>query len=376
VRDAGEQALHLQARIAAGRLPALDPRAPRRLVVGPLNTAGQADRWARAARTLPGTDARSVMVQRRGETTGPVLGYPADWRLSRRVQLRGMDTYAQRVLAATHVLAESGWAVLDDVYDRSIVQDLPALTGAGVRVGVVVHGSELRDLHRHAQTEQHSPFRGAWDERWHRLQATVERTRAVLAQVPGPVFVTTPDMLDHCPGAHLLPVVVDVDAFRTREPVLERARPVVLHAPTNPRLKGSPAIEAVLGDLAARGLIDYRRSDRVRHRDMPALLAQADVVVDQVVLGNPGVLAAEAWAAGRLVVAHLPESVRDRAPGIPVVEADPDTLGATMRGILADRSGYRDLARQGPVWARRHHDGRRAAAVLDEVLLSSGVGAG
>jgi hypothetical protein len=89
------------------------------------------------------------------------------------------------------------------------------------------------------------------------------------------------------------------------------------------------------------------------------------VVVDQVVLGNPGVLAAQAMAAGRVVVAHLPQLVRERFPlPVPVVEATPADLEAVLRNVCADRARYSEQAASGIEFARTLHDGRRSAAVM------------
>lgn len=357
------------------------PDEPTRLLIGPLNTAGQAHRWATAANLLPGVGAKSLNVERR--SAGVTYGYETDWFLSQAAQLRGLRPYQEAVLGLTHVLVESGRAILDQPLDRTTVDDLPRLREHDVRVAVVLHGSEVRDLHRHAETYPHSPFRGTWDERWHRMQATVERTRAVVEQFDGPVFVTTQDMLDFVPGATLLPIVVDVDRFSVGSDaaavgVLERERPVVLHAPTNPRLKGTEAVERVLHRLEGEGLVTYRRLEGVPHHQMPAFLRQSDLVVDQVVLGNAGTLTAEATAAGRLVLGHLAPAVRERMTTSdpdgqppPVVEADPDTLEEVLREVLGDRSTYQELAARGPAWSRRNHDGTRSMSVLADWLLPS-----
>ena len=378
VRGLGDRVLQLRAEREVRAQPGFGEGADRRLLIGPLNTAGQGERWARAAETLPSTSARAMSLERR--VAGAVgFGYPSDWHLTRPVQLRGMRPHQGRVLGtggmpgATHVLAESAWAVLDDPYERRITEDLPALREAAVEVAVLVHGSEMRDLHRHAEAHEHSPFRGPWDERWERMQAIVERTRAVLAEADVPVFVPTPDMLEHVPGATLLPITADVERFLpgADRPALERERPVVLHAPSNPRLKGTEAVERILTALQEEGVVEYRRLSGVPHAQMARFVADADVVVDQIVLGNVATLAAESMAAGRLVVGHVSPQVRAGQPGLPVVEADPGTLEEVCRDIAARPGHYRQTAARGPAWAREHHDGRAAARVLDGWLSAS-----
>lgn len=372
---------HLPVRLRADReLRSLAPMpaAGRRLYLGPLNTAGQAWQWARAAeRHLADTAAQNLWVQRSlGQSE---FGYPADHEISVRAQRgRVEDLHGERVLhEATHVVLESGRPVLEDFIEGSMEADVPRLEAAGIRTAVLWHGSEIRDLRAHAERYPHSPFHETWDDYFHLLQRTVDANRALLEGFDGPVLVSTPDLLEAVPGATWLPLVVDVDRFATRAPVLQRPRPVVLHAPSNPRLKGTAVVEEVLIRLAGEGLVDYRRLTGVPHAQMASFVAGADVVVDQIVLGNPGVLVAESWAAGCLVVAHLsPEVRRTMQEGdpdhceVPAVEADPSTFEDVMREIAAHPKRFRETAEDGVGWARRNHDGQRSAQVLDEVLLS------
>lgn len=369
------------------------PGADRRLYVGPWNTAGQGWAWARAAeRHLPGTAAQNLWAQR--SLTQPHFHFPADHELSPLAQRgRVREIHGARVLReSTHVLMESGRAVLADFHAASMLEDVPALEAAGVSHAVLYHGSEIRDLREHAERHPHSPYRVPerdWDDYFRTLQSIVDKNRADLrryAGTGGRVLVSTPDLLDVVPGATWLPLVVDVDRFAGAAAggvvPLEREVPVVLHAPSNPRLKGTAAVEQVLEGMQRDGLVEYRRLSGVPHAQMPAFVADADVVVDQVVLGNPGVLMTEALAAGRVVVAHLGDEVRGRwgatdedlpvldrvEADLPVVEADPDTLREVLEGVVGDRAAYQALASRGHDWARRHHDGRRAAAVLGDWL--------
>lgn len=353
------------------------PAAERRLYLGPWNTAGAARGWAQAAQEhLPSTAAQNLWAQR--TSTQGHYAYDADHKLSIVAQ-RGhvRRIHGERVLReSTHVIFESGRPVLANFHAGSMLNDVPALSAAGIRYAVLYHGSDMRDLREHAERYPHSPFRREWDDYFTTLQSIVEKNRAELADFDGTVFVPTPDLLDVLPDATWLPLVIDVDRFTTDAPALERAVPVVLHAPSNPRLKGTAVVEEVLSRMGEEGLVEYRRLTDVPHARMPAFVADADIVVDQVVLGNPGVLMAESWAAGRLVVSHLPESVRSRMAqadpdreATPVVEADAGTLEEVLREIVADASSFQETAARGPAWARRHHDGRRSARILADTLL-------
>ena len=168
-------------------------------------------------------------------------------------------------------------------------------------------------------------------------------------------------------------MVVDVARFRglaaAAPPLLSRPRPLVVHAPSNPMLKGTRIVERVLGPMAERGLIELRMVTGVPPQAAAELIAHADVVVDQLLLGLYGVLACEAMAAGRVVLGHLGDSLRDRVPvPVPVTEVDPVTLAGRIEAVLDDREAARAAAAAGPDFVSALHDGRRSAAVLAPFL--------
>ncbi|MGC5628502.1 glycosyltransferase [Georgenia sp. Z1344] len=369
-REAVERRLFARELRAAGELvPYLPDDRTAGLLVGPTNTAGQGYLWARAVEEhLGGVAARSVTLERPGGVDR--FSYPTDVALP--LALRpGRAAWRDGVLARfSHALFETGYSpttMTTAVADRDEIERYRA---AGVTPGVVFHGSEIRDPDRHAELYPTSPYRDAVrvDD------AARERIRAAqrLLEVEGlPAFVTTPDQLDLAPGATLLPIVVDVEGFAAPHtvPALGHERPIVLHAPSNPALKGTAVIEPVLEALDAEGRITYRRLEDVPHERMTEFVAGADVVVDQILLGAVGVLAAEAMAAGRLVVGHVHERVRARLDGdLPVVDATPETFAHVMDEILTDRDRFAEIAVRGPDWARTHHDGRASAAALAPFL--------
>ena len=376
VRRAALLPYRRRADAALRALPEMPP-AEHRILIGPWNTAGQGWLWARAVERAQGVGVAVQSLQATRFTTD--RAFPVDVRIDALAQRgRVRQLHGERVLQqATHILFESGSPVLGNFQAGSMHDDLSAVEDAGMGYAVVYHGSDIRDLRQHAEIFPHSPFRGPWDDYFTLLQSQVDRRRAELApfEATVPVLVTTPDLLMMVPGSRWLPVVVDAQRFATSAPVLERRRPVVLLAPSNPRLKGTESAVEQLEGLAARGLISYRMLSGVPHDRLAAAIAGADIVLDQFALGATGVFAAEAMAAGRVVLAHIAEPVRAllasadlQAPDIPVVEAGPTSIGAVIERILADRDHYRRLAAQGPAYVRTHHDGRRSAQVITQSL--------
>ena len=125
VRAVPERLLRVGAEREVARQAWFSPASPQRWLLGPLNTAGQADAWARAAREA-GVDALSLSVERVAVGASN-LGYATDVHLSRRAQLRGMHVHRARVSGAgrwegaTGVLAVELFETTDD---RLLVNEL------------------------------------------------------------------------------------------------------------------------------------------------------------------------------------------------------------------------------------------------------------
>lgn len=343
------------------------PGTPIRLLVGPANFAGQGWAWGRAAERIDGVGSRVLTVDGGGYSYGTDYGVSQElfrdpaWQVQHeRYVLDGFS----------HVLLEAVRPVLGlrSTYVADCRHDVEHLHAAGLATALVAHGSDVRLPSRHAARERWSPFRDG-DELNERLEKYAKRSGDYAASFDGPVFVSTPDLLVDLPRAHWLPVVVDTARWLPGEAPMQRRRPVVMHAPSNPRLKGTATIEEALTRLEASGVVEYRRIEGVPNAQMPAVLAEADIVVDQLAMGLYGVAAAEAMAAGRVVVSYVGEVIRGTVRAelgreVPIAEADPETLADVVAGLAADRDRARDLAAEGIAYARDVHDGGRSAEVL------------
>lgn len=334
--------------------------------IAPANFAGQGYAWARALDAhAPGVGARNMAVTGRIAFEADQLVAPQIYR-----DLAWQRAQERYVLGGyTHVLVESERPVFGPLYGRTCVEDVRRLRAAGLAVALLSHGSDLRVPSDHARRHPHSPFADASDPTTVKLERQARRNRDLLARFDGPVFVSTPDLLDDAPHATWCPTVVDVHTWSSAAPVLERPVPRVVHIPSSAGLKGSAHIDAALAPLAAAGVIEYRRLQGVDRATLQAEYEAADLVIDQVAIGLYGVAAIEALTAGRVVLAYLGDTVRTRiheATGraVPIIETTADTVRADVEAVLADRDSARAVAASGPAYAAAVHDGRRSAAAL------------
>jgi glycosyltransferase involved in cell wall biosynthesis len=95
---------------------------------------------------------------------------------------------------------------------------------------------------------------------------------------------------------------------------------------------------------------------------MSTFIADADIVIDQLLLGSYGVAACEAMAAGRAVIGNVDDHVREvvrQASGfeLPIIQATPDDLEQVLARLACDPSELSEAARRGPSFVGAVHSG-------------------
>ncbi|MER7459754.1 glycosyltransferase [Micromonospora sp. NPDC126480] len=339
-----------------------------RLGLGPANYAGQAAAFAQAiCRDNP--DVSAEVVMRRGPAT---FQYPADVyvNVDRLGEVAVQVEQVERVIGRySHLVVDAFLPVFGFLNGDNIQGDLPALRRAGIKVAVLAHGSEVRHPLRHLERHEFSLFRDAPEGTVERLTARVERNHRIAAEAELPLFVTTPDLLEDLPGATWVPQVVDVRAWASDEPVMQRRRPVVVHAPSTRWTKGTDRILPVLSELDQQGAIELRLIENTPWAEVRELVRTADIVLDQFATGAYGTFAVEAMAAGRPVLAYLNESLHLRfGANPPIVNATPGTLREVIESLLDDRERAAKIGAESVAYAREVHDGRRTAAAFADFL--------
>ena len=173
------------------------------------------------------------------------------------------------------------------------------------------------------------------------------------------------DAIRWVPEAEVIPPGIDLAAIEPAPPSA-RERPLIVHAPSSRRRKGSEHVIAAVEGLDA----DLELVEGLHHDEAFERYRAADIVVDQLNAGWYGLFAIEAMALGKPVVAFLhDEAVRrtNEAFGtrVPIVSATAETLQEALRPLIADAGRRRELGAASRAYVERVHDLER---VTDRLL--------
>lgn len=167
---------------------------------------------------------------------------------------------------------------------------------------------------------------------------------------------------------------VDLRRFAPSEPDMDRP-PVFLHVPTEPRVKGTEEIVRAFERMKQDGLrFEFRVVRRLTQTEFYRELQSCDVYVDELRCGSHGVTAVEAMAAGKVTVTYIrPDLVLKYPSGLPLVNANPDTIEDVLRRLVLDAPHRAEIARRSVAYVQRYHDSHVVAREMLDVYRRIGL---
>jgi glycosyltransferase involved in cell wall biosynthesis/uncharacterized coiled-coil protein SlyX len=239
--------------------------------------------------------------------------------------------------------------------------DLPVLRSLGKKVFFTFHGTDVRLRSKHIETDPWSFYRFAdveCDEERIARKMTVIRTYADKLIVAGAIN------LDFVPDAVYVPKAIDLDALPFVGPGSSKP-PLVVHAPSSRATKGTEFVLKGIAQLEAEDVpFEFRLAEGLTHAEFMDLYRAADVVVDNLLIGDCEVSAIEAMALGKPVVTRIRDDVSRAHPDLPAVNADPDSFVEQMRAVLTSDRRRKELGELGRAFVERTHAAPVVAAQL------------
>lgn len=203
------------------------------------------------------------------------------------------------------------------------------------------------------------------------------RTQSLFAKAGAKALIPSPGMARYVdrqwfPSFHFTAQRVSVTDYQPAFPVENTTRPLVVHAPTAPVCKGSRYVEAAIERLRSRFDFDFKLITGMPKQEARGWIRRCDVFVDQLMAGEYGLAAVEAMALGKPVVCFIkPSLVNEYPAGLPVRNANPDTVEEVLAQLLADGGLRRRSGEEGRAWVEAHHDARKIARHLVELYQAA-----
>jgi glycosyltransferase involved in cell wall biosynthesis len=163
------------------------------------------------------------------------------------------------------------------------------------------------------------------------------------------------------PDAEVIPPGVDLTALRPVPPPSDE-RPVFVHAPSSRARKGTEHFVSACEQLG----VELEIVEGLHHEEARRRYERADVVLDQLNAGWYGMLAIEAMALGKPVVAFLHDEATRRTEEafgrpVPIVRADKGDLVETLRPLAESAAERRRLGAESRAYVEEVHDLDRVA---------------
>jgi glycosyltransferase involved in cell wall biosynthesis len=143
------------------------------------------------------------------------------------------------------------------------------------------------------------------------------------------------------------------------------SRPLIVHSPSAPVIKGTAAVKRAVEQLQPAHAFDFRLLQGVPHTQAKQIVQSCDIFVDQLVLGAHGLAALEAMAYGKPVVCYIkPSMVGQYPPDLPIVNATQETLPEVLARLIEDGAWRQQLGQRGRAYVEKYHDARVLARQL------------
>jgi len=167
----------------------------------------------------------------------------------------------------------------------------------------------------------------------------------------------------------IIPYARDLQSIFELKTTTHKNKIVILHAPTVPEVKGSVYIEKTLRRICRKyPQVEFQMPMNLKNEDLLKQMADADIIIDQLLVGWYGGQAVEAMALGKPVLSYIHEpylNLVDFASEIPIINSNIWMLEKNLEILIENQKLREKLGKEGIAFAKKYH---RPEKIADEYL--------
>lgn len=189
-----------------------------------------------------------------------------------------------------------------------------------------------------------------------------KKERLASALCADQIVVSTPDLLRYSPDSKWIPNPVDLDAFKSYHNAKDDEILTVVHAPSDRRVKGTEYLIRAVNRLNnKKRRLRLLLVENTRHDRAIELYKEADIVVDQLLIGWYGMFAVECMALSKPVCAFIGDDLKPFLGKSPFMETSHAEIEKDLETLMEDMSLRRSLAQKGNEFVHQTHDSVKIA---------------
>lgn len=344
---------------------------PLRVLHGPVNVGNQP--WV-LSRNERAQGIQSDLVV----NYGTWLGYPADRIISECANRTAGSLLRRTAFGITapfrydvlHYYFGRSYFCWDDygAPNRAWFLDLKLAKKLGKKIFFTLQGCDARLSRQSAEINRFTPCKEGHCQAVPVCRSQLDQQRKYLIDVILPladrVFVLNPELVRYVPNAVFLPYAsVDIDGIQVTLPEVG-AKLKIVHAPSDPAIKGSQYIIKAIESLGKKYQIDFIQVKGIPHQEALKIYQHADLIIDQALAGWYGGFAVEAMAMGKPVACYVREEdlgfiPKAMACDLPVIRISPETLEFDLETAIENSQRWREIGCQSREFVTRWHHPRR-----------------
>lgn len=178
-------------------------------------------------------------------------------------------------------------------------------------------------------------------------------------------------LLPYAPNSIVVRQAVELKKFPFIQSKTDSSKIVIVHAPTNRKIKGTEFVISAVGELInEKKEIELILVENKTHSEAIEIYKKADIVVDDVLHGPYGIFAIECMALGKPVLCHVHKNLISYYNDLPIINTNPDTILDNLKMLIDNPKKREELGKKGRKYVEENHDSIKIAKQLLELYQS------
>jgi glycosyltransferase involved in cell wall biosynthesis len=153
-----------------------------------------------------------------------------------------------------------------------------------------------------------------------------------------------------------IPLRLDLQHFIPVYPDIAVKTLMIVHSPSNSAIKGTAIIVEAIKTLQRKYNFDFKLLSNLTNSEVMKVFQQADIVIDQLIIGSYGMVSIEAMAFGKPVICYLRETLfrEDQIP--PICNANIHNIEQKLEELITKPALRKELGFLGRKFVEQYHD--------------------